>query len=52
MNRRIFLTGIVFGILAIVLGAFGAHGLERLIDAKGIETFKTGVTYQMYHALL
>lgn len=51
MNRRIFLTGIVFGILAIVLGAFGAHGLERLIDAKGIETFKTGVTYQMYHAL-
>ena len=51
MNRTIFLTGIVFGTLAIALGAFGAHGLEKLIDAESVQTFKTGVTYQMYHAL-
>lgn len=51
MNRTIFLTGIVFGILAVILGAFGAHGLEKLIDADAISTFETGVTYQMYHAL-
>ncbi len=51
MNRTIFITGIVFGALAIVLGAFGAHGLEKLVDADAINTFKTGVTYQMYHAL-
>lgn len=51
MNRTIFLTGIVFGVLAIVLGAFGAHGLEKIIDADAVRIFETGVTYQMYHAL-
>lgn len=51
MNRTIFLTGIVFGVLAVVLGAFGAHGLEKLVDAEAIQTFETGVKYQMYHAL-
>ena len=52
MNRTIFLSGIIFGILAVVLGAFGAHGLEKLVDADAIQTWETGVTYQMYHALL
>lgn len=52
MNRTIFLTGIVFGVLAVVLGAFGAHGLEELVDAEAIQTFETGVKYQMYHSLL
>jgi len=51
MNRTIFITGIVFGVLAVMLGAFGAHGLEKLVDANAIQTFETGVTYQMYHAL-
>jgi len=52
MNKTIFLTGILFGITALVLGAFGAHGLEKLVDADAIQTFETGVKYQMYHALL
>ena len=52
MNRTIFLTGIVFGVLAIILGAFGAHTLEKWITAEGLQTFETGVKYQMYHALL
>lgn len=51
MNRTIFSAGILIGILAVALGAFGAHGLEKLIDADAIQTFETGVTYQMYHAL-
>jgi len=51
MNRTIFLTGIVFGVLAVILGAFGAHGLEKLVEADAINTFETGVKYQMYHAL-
>lgn len=51
MNRTIFLTGILFGVLAVLLGAFGAHGLEKLVDAEAIHTFETGVKYQMYHAL-
>ncbi|WP_108422591.1 DUF423 domain-containing protein [Flagellimonas amoyensis] len=51
MNRTIVLIGILFGALAIILGAFGAHGLEKLVDASSIETFEVGVRYQMYHAL-
>lgn len=51
MNRTIVLTGTLFGLLAIILGAFGAHGLEKLVDADAIDTFETGVRYQMYHGL-
>jgi uncharacterized membrane protein YgdD (TMEM256/DUF423 family) len=51
MNRTIFLTGIFVGVLAVALGAFGAHGLEKLVDAEAIRTFETGVKYQVYHAL-
>jgi len=52
MNKTIFCTGVFLGVLAVVLGAFGAHGLGSLLSSVEIETFKTGVTYQMYHALL
>lgn len=52
MNKTICLTGIVLGVTAVILGAFGAHGLEKVIDANAIQTFETGVKYQMYHALL
>ncbi|WP_293298763.1 DUF423 domain-containing protein [Allomuricauda sp.] len=51
MNRTILLTGTFLGMLAIVLGAFGAHGLEKLVDSEAVDTFETGVRYQMYHAL-
>ncbi|MCJ7466509.1 MAG: DUF423 domain-containing protein [Maribacter sp.] len=51
MNKTIFLTGILFGLTGILLGAFGAHGLEKLIAAKALQTYETGVKYQMYHAL-
>jgi len=51
MNKTIFLTGVLLGILAVVLGAFGAHGLEKLLDDSSLNTFETGVKYQMYHAL-
>ena len=51
MNKTIFGTGILFGALAILLGAFAAHGLQSLVDDSAIQTFQTGVTYQMYHAL-
>jgi len=51
MNKTIFLTGVLMGILAVVLGAFGAHGLEDKLDADAIQSFETGVKYQMYHAL-
>jgi len=51
MNKTIFLTGIIFGVSAVILGAFGAHGLEDRLTPEAIQTFDTGVRYQMYHAL-
>lgn len=51
MNRTIFSTGMLIGVLGIILGAFGAHGLENLLDTDALQTFETGVKYQMYHAL-
>ena len=36
--------------LSVIIGAFGAHSLDSLIGNK-IETFKTGVQYQMFHGL-
>ena len=43
-------TGVIFSILSIVIGAFGAHALENIISDK-IEVFKTAVQYQIFHAL-
>ncbi|WP_010518097.1 DUF423 domain-containing protein [Croceivirga radicis] len=51
MNKTIVVTALVFGILAIILGAFGAHGLKKVLAPEALETFETGVKYQMYHAL-
>lgn len=51
MNKTILITGLAFGLLAVVLGAFGAHGLKRVVGPEEINTFETGVKYQMYHAL-
>jgi len=51
MKKTILGTGVVFGGTAILLGAFGAHGLEKHLTPDAIQTFETGVSYQMYHAL-
>ena len=51
MNKTILVTATLFGLLAVALGAFAAHGLQKLITPENIKTFQTGVTYQMYHAL-
>ena len=37
--------------IAIVLGAFGAHSLKKVLSIEQLNTFETGVKYQMYHAL-
>ncbi|RKR15106.1 uncharacterized membrane protein YgdD (TMEM256/DUF423 family) [Maribacter vaceletii] len=52
MNKTIFGTGILLGVLAVILGAFGAHALEKVLSVDSLQSFETGVRYQMYHALL
>lgn len=52
MNKKLLITGSVLGIIAIILGAFASHGLEKVVTPDAIETFQVGVRFQMYHALL
>jgi len=52
MNKHFLIWGFSFGFLAVVLGAFGAHSLKSLLNQESLESFQTGVRYQMYHALL
>jgi len=52
MDKKLLILGSIFGLLAVMLGAFAAHGLEKIVDSSAIESFQTGVRYQMYQALL
>ena len=51
MEKKIIPTGAIFGMLAIIFGAFGAHALKKVLSIEELSTFETGVRYQMYHAL-
>ena len=53
MRGRVWIAfGAALGGLAVLLGAFGAHGLEEYLNAhKQTANFETAVRYQMYHAL-
>lgn len=51
MNKTIMITAAVLGITSVILGAFAAHGLKKLVTPDAIVSFETGVKYQMYHAL-
>lgn len=52
MHKKFLIAASFFGGLAVALGAFGAHGLEKITtDEKILHGFQTGVQYQMVHAL-
>ncbi|MCM3795867.1 DUF423 domain-containing protein [Priestia megaterium] len=49
--KLFLIIGAINAMLAVALGAFGAHGLEGKISEKYLEVWKTGVQYQMFHAM-
>lgn len=51
MDKKIILTASIMGAVAIMLGAFGAHSLKKVLTETQLNTFEVGVRYQMYHAL-
>ncbi|MDN3678168.1 DUF423 domain-containing protein [Flavobacterium paronense] len=51
MERKITSVAALMGIIAIILGAFGAHALKKQLSVEQLSAFETGVKYQMYHAL-
>ncbi|MDO6516366.1 DUF423 domain-containing protein [Zobellia uliginosa] len=46
------IVGALYGLLAVVFGAFGAHALKKLLSEDQLKSFETGVKYQMYHAIV
>jgi len=51
MDKKIIKTAAILGFIAIAFGAFGAHTLKKMVGVLELNSFETGVRYQMYHAL-
>ena len=52
MTQFTLVFAAIFGMLAIILGAFGAHALKKTLNEDQLKSFETGVKYQMYHAIV
>ena len=50
-SQLVLLSACFFGALSIVLGAFGAHALKKILPTNLMQSFETGIKYQMYHAI-
>ena len=51
MHKKYLALGSILAAIAVALGAFGAHGLKKIVPPETVQTFQTGVQYQMYHSL-
>lgn len=51
MNRKILISASIFGLLAVITGAFGAHALKKIVPLEMLSVWQTGVQYQFYHTI-
>lgn len=51
MQKQILIAASIGGLLAVVLGAFGAHSLKNFLDVYQLSIWEKGVQYQFYHSL-
>lgn len=51
MHKGFLATAAWLGAITVALGAFGAHGLKKLVPPETVASFETGVRYQFYHVL-
>jgi len=51
-QQIVLISGALFGGLSVIFGAFGAHALKKILSEEQLNSFETGVKYQMYHAIL
>ena len=49
MNKNLLIIGSISGMLAVMIGAFGAHGLEGKVTESQLSAYETGVQYHFYH---
>lgn len=51
MEKKLLITGSSLILVAVILGAMAAHALENYLSIEQMQSFETGVRYQMYHGL-
>lgn len=51
ISKCFFFSGAFFALIAVILGAFGAHALKQKIPSDMLSVYEVAVRYQMYHAL-
>ena len=49
MHKGFIKTAALLGALAVMLGAFAAHGLKQILNVDTLQIFETAVRYQFYH---
>lgn len=49
--KALGIVGASGALLAVMLGALGAHGLKTVLGESALHAFNTAVEYQMYHSL-
>lgn len=51
MSNKIIRLAAISGAVAVIIGAFGAHGLKPQLSAYQLDIFEKGVQYQFVHTL-
>lgn len=49
--KAVLLLGSTGGLIGVVLGAFGSHGLAKKLSPEMLAVWKTAVEYQFFHSL-
>jgi uncharacterized membrane protein YgdD (TMEM256/DUF423 family) len=52
MTKNILIKAGIFGVMAVLFGAFGAHALKKILTPEHLASFQTGVHYQLMHAVV
>lgn len=52
MAKLVLIVSCIYGITGVILGAFGAHLFKKIISKEKLESFETGVRYQLLHAIV
>jgi uncharacterized membrane protein YgdD (TMEM256/DUF423 family) len=50
MHKKYIAIGALLAGIAVILGAFAAHGLKKILTVEELAVFETGVRYQIYHS--
>ena len=49
-NKTFLALGAMYALLAVLIGAFGAHSISNIVTPEILQVYETGVRYQFYHA--